>query len=127
MYDNLKAQILSGKPVLSTCAGMILLAEKLDDDNTTHLATMPITVKRNAYGRQLGSFFTTGTVKGFGEIPMTFIRAPYVSEVSDGVEVLAEVDGKIVGVKYGNQLAFAFHPELNDDLSIHKAFIDLIK
>lgn len=127
MYDNLKAQILSGKPVLSTCAGMILLAEKLDDDNTTQLATMPITVKRNAYGRQLGSFFTTDTVKGIGEIPMTFIRAPYVSEVSDGVEVLAEVDGKIVGVKYGNQLAFAFHPELNDDLSIHKAFIDLIK
>lgn len=127
MYDNLKAQILSGKPVLSTCARMILLAEKLDDDNTTHLATMPITVKRNAYGRQLGSFFTTDTVKGIVEIPMTFIRAPYVSEVSDGVEVLAEVDGKIVGVKYGNQLAFAFHPELNDDLSIHKAFIDLIK
>ena len=87
---------------------------------------MPITAKRNAYGRQLGSFFTTNTVKGIGEIPMTFLRAPYVSEVSDGVEVLAEVDGKIVGVKYGNQLAFAFHPELNDDLSIHKAFIDLI-
>ena len=121
MFDPLKKQIADGLPVLGTCAGLILLG------SPEHFGTIPMQVKRNAYGRQLGSFHTEAEVKGIGTVPMSFIRAPYVSEVSDGVEVLAEVDGKIVGVKYGNQLAFAFHPELNDDLSIHKAFIDLIK
>ena len=85
-----------------------------------------MTVKRNAYGRQLGSFHTTGTVKDIGEVPMTFIRAPYVSDTTNAVETLAVIDGKTVGVKYKNQMAFAFHPELDDDLQIHKAFIELI-
>ena len=84
-------------------------------------------VRRNAYGRQLGSFHTTSEVKGIGEVPMTFIRAPYVARVGDGVEVLAEVDEKIVGVQYQNQLAFAFHPELDEDTRIHEKFLKLIK
>ena len=87
---------------------------------------MPVTVKRNAYGRQLGSFHTEADVEGIGEVPMTFIRAPYVESVEDGVKVLAEVDGNIVGVEYGKQMGFAFHPELDGDLRIHQRFVDKI-
>ena len=126
MYDIIKKQIENGMPVLATCAGMILLASKIEDDNTKHLATMPVTVKRNAYGRQLGSFHTTDYVKGIGQVPMTFIRAPYISQVDGNVDVLAKVDGKIVGVRYNNQLAFAFHPELDDNLSIHKMYLESV-
>ncbi len=126
MYDIIKKQIENGMPVLATCAGMILLASKIEDDNTKHLATMPVTVKRNAYGRQLGSFHTTDYVKGIGQVPITFIRAPYISQVDGNVDVLAKVDGKIVGVRYNNQLAFAFHPELDDNLSIHKMFLESV-
>lgn len=125
MYDTLKSQIESGMPVLATCAGMILLAEKIEGGEAGHLQTMPVTVKRNAYGRQLGSFhYAEGEFVGIGTFPMEFIRAPYVESVSDGVEVLAEVDGRIVGVRYGKQLAVAFHPELGGDHRIHQWFLE---
>ena len=91
MFDTIKAQIKQGLPVLATCAGMILLSENIDNDSTSHFQTIPMTVKRNAYGRQLGSFYTEEDFKGIGKIPMTFIRAPYVESVSDDVEVLATV------------------------------------
>lgn len=127
MYDKLKSQIAGGMPVLATCAGMILLAEHIENDDAAHFQTMPVTVKRNAYGRQLGSFHTTDTVKGIGNVPMTFIRAPYISEAAADVEILAEVDEKIVGARYKNQFAFAFHPELDDDVRIHQAFLDCVR
>ncbi len=123
MFDTIKEQIKDGMPVLATCAGMILLAENVENDDRTYLGTIPMSVKRNAYGRQLGSFHTESEVNGIGEVPMTFIRAPYVADTSDDVEVLATVDDKIVGVHYQNQLAFAFHPELDGDRRIHKAFL----
>lgn len=126
MYDALKEKITSGMPVLATCAGLILLADHLSNDEKVHFGTLPVTVKRNAYGRQLGSFYTEEEFKGIGKIPMTFIRAPYIEEVRDGVEVLAKVDGNIVGVRYGNQIGISFHPELDSDLSLHKYFTDLI-
>ena len=127
MFDIIKEKIENGLPVLATCAGMILLASQIDNDTVSHFGTIPMTVKRNAYGRQLGSFHTTGIVRGIGEVPMTFIRAPYVSETTNQVETLAIVDGKTVGVKYNNQMAFAFHPALDDDLKIHEAFVNLVK
>ena len=127
MYDTIKSQIDNGMPVLATCAGMILLADNIEGDDTKHLSTMPVTVKRNAYGRQLGSFRTVAELKGVGEVPMTFIRAPYVAETGDGVEVLATVDGKIVGVQYKNQMAFAFHPELDNDTRIHEKFAAMVR
>lgn len=127
MLDMLQKQIQNGMPVLATCAGMILLAEELKGGEMVHLQTIPMTVKRNAYGRQLGSFHTTGIVTGIGEVPMTFIRAPYVTEVKKGVEVLACVEGKIVAVRYQRQLALAFHPELDEDLRIHEKFLALLK
>lgn len=126
MFDKLKAQIESGIPTFATCAGMILLADKIENDSKTYLQTMPITVRRNAYGRQLGSFYTEADFEGLGKIPMTFIRAPYICEVSGKVEVLATVDNHIVAARYKNQLAVSFHPELNNDLSIHKMFLELL-
>ena len=127
IYDTLKEKIEKGLPVFGTCAGLLLLAKSIDNDNKTHLATMDITAMRNAYGRQLGSFYTNGSFDDKGEIPMTFIREPYISSVGDNVKVLATVDGKIVGAREGNQLVTAFHPELNDDLTVHKYFVDIIK
>ena len=118
--------IENGLPVLATCAGLILLAKHIDNDSVTHIATLPVTVKRNAYGRQLGSFNTTANIEHIGDYPMVFIRAPYVKEVEEGVEILATVDNNIVAVKYKNQLGLAFHPELTGDTSIHKYFIDMI-
>ena len=126
MFDTIKKQIEAGMPVLATCAGLILLAKDIKDQEETYFGTIPMCVKRNAYGRQLGSFFTTKEVDGVGEVPMTFIRAPYVESVEDGVKVLAEVDGNIVGVEYGKQMGFAFHPELDGDLRIHQRYVDKI-
>ena len=127
MYAALRAKIVAGLPVLATCAGMILLAEKLVNDDKVHFATMPITVRRNAYGRQLGSFRTHADFGALGTIPMTFIRAPYIEKVSADVKVLAEVDGKIVAAQYGNQLALAFHPELDtfESTAVHEYFLKM--
>ena len=127
LFEPLQQKITQGMPVLGTCAGLILLASKLAEDDTVHFGTLPVTVKRNAYGRQLGSFHYDGEIKGLGVYPMEFIRAPYIESVKPGVEVLAEVDGHIVAVKYQNQIALAFHPELSDDTRIHQMFLDMIK
>lgn len=123
MYDTLKEQIQAGLPVLATCAGLILLADRIEDASERHLGTLPVTVRRNAYGRQLGSFHMQQEVRGIGCVPMTFIRAPFVTRVSPQVEVLAEVDGHIVGVRYKKQTAYAFHPELDEDLKVYEAFL----
>lgn len=127
MYDALREQIAAGLPVLATCAGMILLAERLSNDDKVHFATMPITVRRNAYGRQLGSFRTHAAFGSLDAIPMTFIRAPYIEKVGEGVQVLAEVDGKIVAAQYGKQLALAFHPELDvaESTAVHEYFLGI--
>lgn len=127
MLSPLRAMIQNGIPVFATCAGMILLAEAIENKEEPHLATMPIEVKRNAYGRQLGSFYTEENCSHFGKIPMTFIRAPYVSQVGEGVRILATVKDKVVGVQYQNQIALAFHPELNENTSLHSYFLDLVK
>ncbi len=127
MFEPLQGKITRGLPVLATCAGMILLAQQLTNDSRTHLATMPITVKRNAYGRQLGSFHADAEFANLGKVPMTFIRAPYIESVGEGVKVLAQIDGHIVAAQYGRQLALAFHPELDVDksIAIHKFFVEL--
>ena len=127
MFDTVKGMIEDGMPVFGTCAGLILLAKKLDNDSRTHLATMDITAVRNAYGRQLGSFYTEEDFADVGKIPMTFIRAPYIKEVGKDVEILAKADGNIVAARQGNQLVTAFHPELNSDTRVHSYFIDMIK
>lgn len=127
MFDTLKQQIQDGMPVLATCAGLILLAENVDNDNREYFKTLPVTLKRNAYGRQLGSFFTEKEFKDIGIIPMTFIRAPYIKRVSANVEILAMEKEHIVAVRYRNQLAMSFHPELDEDDRVHRYFIDMIE
>lgn len=128
IYDDLKEKIESGLPVWGTCAGMILLAKSIYEDNTKHLATMDIEVRRNAYGRQLGSFDTKSFVKGIGEdIEMIFIRAPYIESVGKKVEVLSVIDGNIVAAKENNMLVTSFHPELTEDNRVHKYFVNMVK
>lgn len=126
MLMPLREMIQSELPVFGTCAGLLLLAENIENDSRRHLATMSITACRNAYGRQLGSFFSREDFAGQGEIPMTFIRAPYISTVGSGVQVLATVDSRIVAARQRNQLVTAFHPELNADLSVHRYFVRMI-
>lgn len=126
MFDGLQEKISGGMPVLATCAGLILLADRIVNDSRSYFRTLPVAVRRNAYGRQLGSFYTTELFRGIGRIPMTFIRAPYIESVENDVEVLAECGGKIVAVRYQNQLAMAFHPELGGDSRIHKRFAEMM-
>lgn len=128
IYDDLKEKIESGMPVWGTCAGMILLAKSICNDDTVHLGTMDIEVKRNAYGRQLGSFNTKSNVKGIGEdIEMVFIRAPYIENVDDNVKVLSVVDNNIVAAKENNMLVTSFHPELTSDYRVHKYFLKMVE
>ncbi len=126
MFDILKKKIEEGIPVLATCAGLILLAEKISNDNRKHFATLPVSVMRNAYGRQLESFYTEGDFGKLKNVPMEFIRAPYIESVGEDVEILSKVDDNIVAVKYNNQLAMSFHPELLSDTRIHEEFLGML-
>lgn len=126
LFEPIKKLISDGLPVFGTCAGMILLAENIENDDRRYFGTMPMTVRRNAYGRQLGSFFAEESFDG-RKVPMTFIRAPYIEDAYEGVEVLATVDGKIVAARQGNQLVTAFHPELDADLRVHQYFLEMVK
>lgn len=126
MMEPLRDMINSGLPVFGTCAWLILLAKDIEGGEAPHLAVMDITAKRNAYGRQLGSFSFNGEFKGLGNIPMTFIRAPYISR-SDGAEILAEVNGKAVAARQQNMLVTAFHPELTDNTAVHGYFLDMVQ
>lgn len=123
LYEPVRQAILGGLPVFGTCAGLIML-------DPEHLNTMNIKVRRNAYGRQLGSFYTEDSFKhitnGDDLLPMTFIRAPYIESVGEGVEILAEHYGHIVAAQQEKQLVTSFHPELNEDLRIHKYFLSII-
>lgn len=127
MFDDLQKRIQDGLPTFATCAGLILLADRIVNQDQTYFSTIPMTVKRNAYGRQLGSFHTIEEMKGLGKVPMTFIRAPYIESVQEGVDILSKVNDHIIAVQYKNQLALAFHPELDENHSIHQYFINMIK
>ncbi len=123
--DILAQKIKDGLPVWGTCAGMILLAKVIADQENTHLSLMDIRVRRNAYGRQLGSFFCEAPVAGVADdIKMPFIRAPYIEKAGEGVEVLSVVDNNIVAARKDNLLVTSFHPELTDDTRLHSYFIE---
>ena len=126
LFEPLRERIQADLPVFGTCAGLILLAKTVDG-GVPCFGTMDIAVKRNAYGRQLGSFYTEADCRGIGKIPMTFIRAPYIESVSGDAEKLAVVEGNIVAARQGNQLVTAFHPELSSDLSVHQYFLNMIR
>lgn len=127
ILEPLKEMINNGLPVLATCAGAILLSQTIENGDEAHLGTLPVEIKRNAYGRQLSSFVTNANIDGIGEFPMVFIRAPYISSVSENVRILATVDEHIVAVQYKNQIGMSFHPELTSDIRIHKYFLDIAK
>ncbi|MDR2497738.1 MAG: pyridoxal 5'-phosphate synthase glutaminase subunit PdxT [Tannerellaceae bacterium] len=118
LFAALKEQIDGGLPVFGTCAGLILLANRFEAIN--------IAVKRNAYGRQAGSFYAEAEMKHIGLIPMVFIRAPYIEWVGPEVEILAVVDGHIVAAREKNILVTAFHPELTNDIRVYEYFHDSI-
>ncbi len=126
MMAELKDMIENGIPVFGTCAGLILLAKKIENDKRVHLGCMDIDVQRNAYGRQLGSFITEEEFEGIGKIPMVFIRAPYIESVGNNVKILSEVMEKIIAAEEKNMLVTAFHPELTKDTRVHKYFLEKI-
>jgi len=121
----IRTSISAGLPVFGTCAGLILLAKDIIGGSTSGLKCMDIRVHRNAYGRQLGSFETRGTFAGRDDIPMVFIRAPYIESVGKDVEILSTVNGRIVAACQNNMLATAFHPELTDDGTVHICFLHI--
>ena len=141
MAEPLTRRIASGMPVWGTCAGMILLAKEIDGE-PPHYPFMDMRVRRNAYGRQLGSFHATLSIPGLSADPVAcvFIRAPWVEEAGPDVEVLAQVPvgpgaaagatdraaDRIVAVRQGSVLATSFHPEVGDDLRLHRLFLDLV-
>ncbi len=134
LFTPLRKLISGGLPTLGTCAGLILMAQEISNPvadrtiqekaaPTAHLGTLPVTVRRNAYGRQLSSFVTEQPIAGIGNHPMIFIRAPYIERTDVNVEILAKVDGNIVAVKYKNQIGLSFHPELSENSNIHEWFL----
>jgi len=117
-----------GFPLFGTCAGMILLAKEIEGQEKAYIGAIDITVSRNASGRQVNSFETVLHIKGIGEdIPVVFIRAPYATRLGPGVLPLATYEGRVVMARQGNILVSSFHPELTNDLRIHRYFIDMVQ
>ncbi len=129
LLDRVKEMVDGGLPVFGTCAGMIMLAKNIVDGNGVQpLKLMDITVRRNAFGRQVDSFETELQVKGLGDnpFPAIFIRAPLIEKVGGSVDVLAKLeDGTIVAAQQGKILACSFHPELTGDARFHQYFLSL--
>ena len=126
--EPLRTFAKSGKPMFGTCAGMILLAKTLIGYEEAHIGAMDITVERNAFGRQKDSFEAALSIEGVGEdFVGVFIRAPYVVEVADNVEVLSKHGDRMVAVKQNQFLAASFHPELTDDHRVTAYFVEMVK
>lgn len=125
--EAVRQRVRQGMPVYGTCAGMILLAQRIVGSEQPRLGLMNITVARNAFGRQVDSFEADIEIPAFGSPPVrgVFIRAPYVTEVGPGVEVLALFGDVIVAVREKQMLATAFHPELTNDSRIHASFVQM--
>lgn len=129
MMEPLRQRIKEGLPVWGTCAGMILLAKELENDEVKHLAVMDICVRRNAYGTQIDSFDTDVVIPSISKqaVPLVFIRAPYVTRMGEKVEALCQVKGHVVAAKEKNMLVTSFHPELTDHSGFHQYFIEMCK
>ncbi|MDH4424750.1 pyridoxal 5'-phosphate synthase glutaminase subunit PdxT [Bacillus sp. AFS054943] len=126
--EPLRTFAKSGKPMFGTCAGMILLAKTLIGYEEAHIGAMDITVERNAFGRQKDSFEAALSIKGVGEdFVGVFIRAPYVVNVADNVEVLSKHGDRMVAVRQDQFLAASFHPELTDDHRVTAYFVEMVK
>ena len=135
MMEPLRRRILDGMPVYGSCAGLILLCKEIEDSDQPRLGVLDATVRRNAFGRQVDSFETSLPVKGLEEpVQGVFIRAPLITRVGAGVDVLARVDmaphggtgEEIVAVRQDRILATSFHPELTPDTRLHRYFLDML-
>lgn len=126
LLEPVRGMAASGMPVFGTCAGLILLAREIVNSNQPRLGVMDVKVERNAFGRQVDSFEADLEIEGLGGPPFraVFIRAPYIVEVWNGVQVLARFEDKVVCARQGNLLAAAFHPELTSDLRLHRYFLN---
>ena len=126
--DAIRERVREGMAVYGTCTGLILMANDIEGNDQVRLDLLDITVRRNAFGRQIDSFETDMTVPELGPAPLraVFIRAPFITEVRNGVQVLASIDGWPVLVKKDKLLASAFHPELTEDTRLHQYFLDSI-
>ncbi|MER0444585.1 pyridoxal 5'-phosphate synthase glutaminase subunit PdxT [Streptomyces sp. Edi4] len=129
MLEPLRERVRAGLPVYGTCAGLIMLADKILDPRSGQetIGGIEMIVRRNAFGRQNESFEATVEVAGVGPVEGVFIRAPWVESVGAGAEVLAEHGGHIVAVRQGNALATSFHPELTGDHRMHALFVDMVR
>ena len=129
MLTILREKIFSGFPVWGTCAGMILLAKYIEDSSQGHLKVMDIKVKRNAYGSQVDSFKKNVIINEISSdpIPLIFIRAPLITEIFEDVKIICTVDDKIVAARQNNMFATSFHPEITDNLEVHRYFVNMCK
>ncbi len=128
LLTNLIRLADDGFPFLGTCAGLILLAREIEGQDRTYVGAIDITVARNAFGRQVDSFETEMDVDEIGEgIPAVFIRAPYITRCGPNVVPLASYNGSVVAARNENVLVVSFHPELTDDLRIHRFFVDMVE
>lgn len=129
LFEPLKSRIADGLPVWGTCAGLILLAKKILDQDFVHLGTMDITVRRNAYGGQLDSFSAETVIDEISEqpLPIVFIRAPWIESVGNSVQVLSEYNGRIIAARQNKMLVTSFHPELTGNPAFHEYFAGLIR
>ena len=125
--DAVRAFGEAGKPVYGTCAGMILLAQRIAEGDQPLLGLMDIEARRNAFGRQRESFEADLDIVGIGLFRAVFIRAPWIEATGEGVQTLAEFDNIKVMARQNQYLASAFHPELTGDVRIHKYFLDMIE
>jgi pyridoxal 5'-phosphate synthase pdxT subunit len=129
LREPLQARAQQGMPLYGTCAGLILMAKEIEGSDQPRLGLLDVTVARNAFGRQIDSFEADVPVAEIGPEPVrgVFIRAPYVSKTSSGVDVLGRYEDKIVAVRQGNLLGSAFHPELTDDSRFHAYFVEMVR
>jgi 5'-phosphate synthase pdxT subunit len=127
MFERLRTLARAGFPMFGTCAGMILLAKEVDGRPSGTVGAIDIAVERNASGRQVDSFEATLGVEGIGSVPAVFIRAPYIVRSGPGVTPMAHHDGFTVMAREGNVLVCSFHPELTDDVQIHRYFVSMIE
>lgn len=131
LRDSIVRLIQDGLPTLGTCAGLILLADRLEDGTASQktFGGLDVTVQRNAFGSQLGSFETEVAIEGIPEpVKAAFIRAPIVTQSGPNVEILARLnDGRIVAVKQGNLLGISFHPEVTGETAVHSLFAQMCK
>lgn len=130
-YDMMPALRLfatSGKPMFGTCAGLILLANKLVDYKEPHIGAMDVEVERNSFGRQVDSFEVPLNLRGIGiDFPAVFIRAPHIVNIGEGVQILGKHEGRIVLARDGQFLGCSFHPELTEDTRIIEYFVNMVK